>query len=57
MTRPILTSGQPTLILQIPTVYLYAILPLMGVMMLIRIVLITMTELRTGRAPIKQPNR
>jgi len=46
-------SGQTTLILQIPTVYLYAILPLMGVMMLIRIVIITLTELRARRSPYK----
>jgi TRAP-type C4-dicarboxylate transport system permease small subunit len=46
-------SGQATLILQIPTVYLYAFLPLMGVMMLIRIVVIIMTELRARRPPIK----
>ncbi len=36
-------STQKTLILQIPTVYLYAILPLMGVMMFLR-VLIAMHE-------------
>lgn len=31
-------SGQKTVILEIPTVYLYAIMPLMGVMMTIRVV-------------------
>ncbi len=31
-------SGQRTVILEIPTVYLYAIMPLMGVMMAIRVV-------------------
>lgn len=31
-------SGQRTVILEIPTVYLYAIMPLMGVMMTIRVV-------------------
>lgn len=46
-------SGQTTLILQIPTVYLYAILPLMGVMMFIRIVIITMTEIRARRPATK----
>jgi C4-dicarboxylate transporter, DctQ subunit len=46
-------SNQTTLILQIPTVYLYAILPLVGVMMLVRIVIITMTELRVNHSPTK----
>jgi TRAP-type C4-dicarboxylate transport system permease small subunit len=46
-------SNQTTLILQIPTVYLYALLPLMGVMMLIRIVIITMTEFRARHSPMK----
>jgi C4-dicarboxylate transporter DctQ subunit len=31
-------SGQKTVILEIPTVYLYAIMPLMGVLMTIRVV-------------------
>jgi TRAP-type C4-dicarboxylate transport system permease small subunit len=31
-------SGQRTVILEIPTVYLYAIMPLMGTMMTIRVV-------------------
>ncbi len=39
-------SNQSTLILQIPTVYLYAILPLVGVMMFIRILIIGVTEIR-----------
>jgi len=46
-------SNQTTLILQIPTVYLYAILPLLGVIMLVRIVIITMTELRVNHSPTK----
>jgi C4-dicarboxylate transporter, DctQ subunit len=47
-------SGQTTLILQIPTVYLYALLPLMGVMMFIRVTIISMTEYRNRRAAIKK---
>jgi TRAP-type C4-dicarboxylate transport system permease small subunit len=39
-------SRQSTLILQIPTVYLYAILPLVGVMMFLRILIISVTEIR-----------
>jgi TRAP-type C4-dicarboxylate transport system permease small subunit len=43
-------SGQTTLILQIPTVYLYAILPAMGVLMLIRVLLVMREDLRSRRA-------
>ena len=39
-------SGQKTVILEIPTVYLYAIMPLMGTMMAIRVV----QQLLQGRA-------
>jgi len=43
-------SGQKTLILQIPTVYLYATLPLMGVLMFIRTVMVMVEDLRSPRA-------
>ncbi len=43
-----LATGQKTIILQIPLVYLYAILPLMGVMMFIRTVQIMYLDF-TGR--------
>ena len=43
-------SGQSTLILQIPTVYLYAILPLMGVMMVIRVLIVMRDDIRSRRA-------
>lgn len=43
-------SGQTTLILQIPTVYLYAIVPLMGVMMVIRVLIVMRDDIRTRRA-------
>lgn len=43
-------SGQSTLILQIPTVYLYAILPMMGVMMFLRVVMMLTAEIRAHGA-------
>jgi TRAP-type C4-dicarboxylate transport system permease small subunit len=43
-------SGQSTLILQIPTVYLHAILPLMGVMMVIRVLMVMQDDIRSRRA-------
>ncbi len=43
-------SDQTTLILQIPTVYLYAILPLMGVMMLVRVLIVMHAEIQEHRA-------
>jgi TRAP-type C4-dicarboxylate transport system permease small subunit len=46
-------SRQSTLILQIPTVYLYAILPLVGVMMVIRTLIIAVTEIRARRPSAK----
>ncbi len=48
-----LHTHQKTIILQIPLVYLYAVLPLMGVMMLLRTIQVfyqDITELRAGRA-------
>jgi TRAP-type C4-dicarboxylate transport system permease small subunit len=47
-------TNQKTIILQIPLVYLYAVLPLMGVMMLIRVIQVfyqDIQELRTKTAP------
>jgi TRAP-type C4-dicarboxylate transport system permease small subunit len=43
-------SRQKTLIFEIPTVYLYAILPLMGVMMFMRVLMVTYDDIRTRRA-------
>jgi len=46
-------TNQKTIILQIPLVYLYAILPLMGAMMLIRVIQVTyqdILELRTKKS-------
>jgi TRAP-type C4-dicarboxylate transport system permease small subunit len=43
-------SDQSTLILQIPTVYLYAILPLMGFLMLVRVLMMMQTDIRARRA-------
>jgi C4-dicarboxylate transporter, DctQ subunit len=43
-------SAQTTLILQIPTVYLYAIVPLMGVMMFLRVLMVMHTDIRAQRA-------
>ena len=43
-------SDQTTLILQIPTVYLYAILPLMGAMMFVRVLMMMVTDIRAHSA-------
>jgi C4-dicarboxylate transporter, DctQ subunit len=43
-------SDQTTLILQIPTVYLYAILPLMGAMMFVRVVMMMTADIRAHGA-------
>ena len=43
-------SNQTTLILQIPTVYLYAILPLMGAMMFVRVLMVMYTDIRAHSA-------
>jgi TRAP-type C4-dicarboxylate transport system permease small subunit len=43
-------SNQTTLILQIPTVYLYAILPLMGAMMFVRVLMMMVTDIRAHSA-------
>jgi TRAP-type C4-dicarboxylate transport system permease small subunit len=43
-------SAQTTLILQIPTVYLYAILPLMGLMMFLRVLMMLVTDIRAQSA-------
>jgi TRAP-type C4-dicarboxylate transport system permease small subunit len=43
-------SDQTTLILQIPTVYLYAILPLMGMMMALRVLMVMRDDIRSRRA-------
>jgi len=43
-------SDQTTLILQIPTVYLYGILPLMGAMMFARVLMMMVTDIRAHSA-------
>lgn len=43
-------SRQKTLILEIPTVYLYAILPLMGVMMMLRVFQVMAEDIRNRRS-------
>jgi len=43
-------SAQTTLILQIPTVYLYAILPLMGAMMFVRVLMMMYMDIRAHSA-------
>jgi C4-dicarboxylate transporter DctQ subunit len=43
-------SHQKTLILQIPTVFLYALLPLMGGMMILRVIIMLYTEINAHRA-------
>jgi len=43
-------SGQKTLILEIPTAYLYAVLPLMGLLMFIRTLMIMGEDLQTFRS-------
>ena len=47
-------SDQTTLILQIPTVYLYAILPLMGVLMFIRVLMVMHNEMLSRRAETRR---
>jgi TRAP-type C4-dicarboxylate transport system permease small subunit len=44
-------THQKTIILQIPLVYLYAILPLMGVMMLIRVIQVFYQDIQELRTP------
>jgi len=46
-------SNQATLILQIPTVYLYATLPLMGALMIIRVLIVMREEILNQRAQAK----
>jgi C4-dicarboxylate transporter DctQ subunit len=46
-------SHQKTLILQIPTVFLYAILPLMGTMMILRVVIMLYTDIKAHRAEMQ----
>jgi TRAP-type C4-dicarboxylate transport system permease small subunit len=43
-------SDQSTLILQIPTVYLYAILPLMGFLMVVRVLIMMQADVSARRA-------
>ena len=47
-------SDQSTLILQIPTVYLYAVLPLMGVMMILRVLMVMREDILNQRAQAKR---
>jgi TRAP-type C4-dicarboxylate transport system permease small subunit len=42
------------LILQIPTVYLYAVLPLMGVMMILRVLIVMREDILNQRAQTKR---
>jgi C4-dicarboxylate transporter, DctQ subunit len=48
-------TNQKTIILQIPLVYLYAILPLMGTMMLIRVIQVTYQDILELRAQKNHP--
>ena len=48
-------THQKTIILQIPLVYLYAVLPLMGVMMMIRVVQVIYQDIGEYRSGKKQP--
>ncbi|MGW8187332.1 MAG: TRAP transporter small permease [Desulfobacterales bacterium] len=48
-------THQKTIILQIPLVYLYAVLPLMGAMMMIRVVQVIYQDLGEYRSGKKQP--
>jgi C4-dicarboxylate transporter DctQ subunit len=48
-------TNQKTIILQIPLVYLYAILPLMGTMMLIRVIQVTYQDILELRAKKSHP--
>ena len=47
-------SDQSTLILQIPTVYLYAFLPLMGVLMIVRLLIVIREDILNQRALVKR---
>jgi C4-dicarboxylate transporter DctQ subunit len=47
-------SNQSTLILQIPTVYLYAILPLMGVLMIMRLLIVMREDILNHRAHVER---
>jgi TRAP-type C4-dicarboxylate transport system permease small subunit len=47
-------THQKTIILQIPLVYLYAVLPLMGVMMMIRVVQVMVQDIGEYRSGKKQ---
>ena len=47
-------THQKTIIMQIPLVYLYAILPLMGVMMFIRTIQVVYEDIMALRAPKQQ---
>jgi TRAP-type C4-dicarboxylate transport system permease small subunit len=48
-------THQKTIILQIPLVYLYAVLPLMGAMMMIRVVQVMYQDIGEYRSGKKQP--
>ncbi len=48
-------THQKTIILQIPLVYLYAVLPLMGAMMTIRVVQVMVQDIGEYRSGKKQP--
>ena len=48
-------THQKTIILQIPLVYLYAVLPLMGAMMMIRVVQVMVQDIGEYRAGKKRP--
>jgi TRAP-type C4-dicarboxylate transport system permease small subunit len=48
-------THQKTIILQIPLVYLYAVLPLMGAMMMIRVVQVMVQDIGEYRSGKKQP--
>lgn len=45
-------SGQSTLILNIPTVYLYALLPLLGVLMILRVLMMATVDIRARRSAL-----
>jgi len=48
-------TNQKTIILQIPLVYLYAVLPLMGAMMMIRVVQVMVQDIGEYRSGKKHP--
>jgi TRAP-type C4-dicarboxylate transport system permease small subunit len=50
-----LRTHQKTIIMQIPLVYLYAILPLMGIMMLIRVLQVTYQDIDELRSKKSRP--